>query len=142
VCVCVCVYVYVEQDGKSLTTPSFISGMLSRTLISDKSFLFKILHSLWSPSCNRIHQHFTSSFFSYHLLTKNYKPKLYVHKSWAKQFHIKTACKMLVKFTVVVNFTNIFEAAFELIFFCQKITNPNCKHMKTLKNTFNMKNCS
>jgi len=38
----------------------------------------------------------------------------------------KAAHKMLVKYTTVVNFTNILQAAFAPIFFSQKITKPNC----------------
>jgi hypothetical protein len=34
----------------------------------------------------------------------------------------KGVCKMLMKLTPVVNFTNILQAAFSPIFFCQKIT--------------------
>jgi hypothetical protein len=33
----------------------------------------------------------------------------------------------------VVNYTNILRSAFAPIFFPQKITNPNCKHLKALK---------
>jgi hypothetical protein len=33
-----------------------------------------------------------------------------------------------------VNFTNILSAAFAPKTFCQKITNPNCKHIKAGKN--------
>ncbi len=32
-----------------------------------------------------------------------------------------------------VNFSNILEAVFVLIFFYQKITNPNCRHIKDSK---------
>jgi len=36
----------------------------------------------------------------------------------------KGASKMLMKLTPVVNFINILQAAFALIFFCQTITKP------------------
>jgi len=35
-----------------------------------------------------------------------------------------------------VDFTNILRAAFLLIFFCQKITNTNCKYQKAVEITF------
>jgi len=37
-----------------------------------------------------------------------------------------TGATLLMKLTPVVNFINILQAAFALIFFCQKITEPNC----------------
>ncbi len=37
------------------------------------------------------------------------------------------AHKMLMKFKPAVNFTNILQAVFVPILFCQKITNPKCK---------------
>jgi hypothetical protein len=42
----------------------------------------------------------------------------------------KAAHKMLVKLTPGVNFTNILWAAFAPKSFCQKITDPNFKHIK------------
>jgi len=42
----------------------------------------------------------------------------------------------------VVNFTNILQAVFVLIFFCQKITKPNCNWRKVVQNTFVQKSCS
>ena len=39
----------------------------------------------------------------------------------------------------IVNFTNILQAAFAPISFCQKITNPNCKHNKSSAKHFHMK---
>ena len=44
--------------------------------------------------------------------------------------------KILTGLWSVVNFTNILQVAFVLIYFCQKITNPNCKHIKAAPNTF------
>jgi hypothetical protein len=41
-----------------------------------------------------------------------------------------------------VNFTNILLAAFVPKSFCQKITNPNCKHIKGAQKTFVRKICS
>jgi len=41
-----------------------------------------------------------------------------------------------MKLTPAVNFTNILQAAFGPISLQQKITNPNCKHMKAAQNTF------
>ncbi len=38
--------------------------------------------------------------------------------------------------TPCVNFTNILWAAFAPKSFCQKITNPNCKHIKAAQKTF------
>jgi len=38
-----------------------------------------------------------------------------------------------------VHFTNILKVAFLLIFFCQKITKPNCDMSKALLNTFEQK---
>jgi hypothetical protein len=40
------------------------------------------------------------------------------------------------------NFTNILWAAFAPKSFHQKITNPNCKHIKAAQKTFVQKNCS
>jgi len=45
---------------------------------------------------------------------------------WQNVIGAKAARKMLVK----VNFESILQAAFVPIFFCKKITSPNCKHMK------------
>jgi len=41
-----------------------------------------------------------------------------------------------------VNFTNILRASFLPIFFCQKITKPNCNYRKSVQNTFVLKSCS
>ena len=41
-----------------------------------------------------------------------------------------------------VNFTNILWAAFAPKSFCQKFTNPNCKHIKAALKTFKWKSCS
>jgi len=38
---------------------------------------------------------------------------------------LKAAHKIIVKLTPMVNFTIIFKSSF-----CQKITNPNCRHIK------------
>jgi len=44
-----------------------------------------------------------------------------------KEICAKAARKMLVKMTCPVhNFISILQAAFVLIFFCQKIAKPNC----------------
>jgi len=39
-------------------------------------------------------------------------------------------------FQPIINFTNVLQAIFAPIFFCQKITNPNCNKRKTAKSTF------
>jgi len=41
-----------------------------------------------------------------------------------------------------VNFTNILWAAFAPKYFCQKNTNPNCRHIKAAQKTFIPKSCS
>ena len=41
----------------------------------------------------------------------------------------------------VFNFTNILQAAFAPIFFCQKHTNPSSKHIKAAKTLLYKKNC-
>jgi len=41
---------------------------------------------------------------------------------------------MLMKFTPVVDFTNIFEAVFMPIFFQQKIAEPKCNKRKAAQN--------
>ena len=41
-----------------------------------------------------------------------------------------------------INCANILQAAFVPISFRQKITNPNCKHIKAAQNTFIQKSCS
>ena len=46
---------------------------------------------------------------------------------------------MLMKFKPVVNFTNILQAAFALIFICQKNTNPSHKFKKTTQRDFHTK---
>jgi len=48
----------------------------------------------------------------------------------------------LMKLTPIVNFTNILRVAFALIFFRQKITNPNCKKKKGTLNSFAQESCS
>ncbi len=55
---------------------------------------------------------------------------------WWKNIGAKTACKMWLKMTTVVNFINILRLAFAQIFFCKKITKLNCKQRKTVQNTF------
>jgi len=40
-----------------------------------------------------------------------------------------------MKFTPVIDFTNISQAAFELIFFCQKITSTNCRWRQAAQNS-------
>ena len=42
----------------------------------------------------------------------------------------------LIKFTPIVDFTNILRAAFAPFSLCQKTTNPNCMYKKAAKNTF------
>jgi hypothetical protein len=42
----------------------------------------------------------------------------------------------------VVRITNILQAAFALLFICQKITESNSKERKAAQNTFVQKNCS
>jgi len=44
--------------------------------------------------------------------------------------------KSFIRTTPVVNFINILVVAFSLIFLRQKITKPNCKKKKTVKNGF------
>ena len=58
-------------------------------------------------------------------------------KAAQKLLHEKAAHKILVKLTAAggVNFTNILWAAFAPKSFCQKITNPNCKHLKAAQRT-------
>jgi len=46
---------------------------------------------------------------------------------------------MLVKLTPVVNFINILQAAFEPIFFRQKVIKPNCNWTKASKALLNKK---
>jgi len=53
----------------------------------------------------------------------------------------KSAQKTLMKWTPVLNFINILQAAFAPIFFCQKITKPNCNITKDSKSTFLQKSC-
>jgi len=62
------------------------------------------------------------------------KPNCIYRKAVQSNFIQKSACKMLMKLTPTVNFTNILEAAFVLL--CQNITNPNFKNINILKNTF------
>ncbi len=58
---------------------------------------------------------------------------------WRKDFGAKVAHKMLVKLTLGVNFTNTLWAAFAPKSFPQKITNPNCEHIKAAQKTFALK---
>jgi len=69
---------------------------------------------------------FTSNFCADILAPKNYKAKLYLEKSCAKHFSAKKLPKMLMKFTPLVNFINILQAAFLPKFLRQKITKPKC----------------
>ncbi len=70
----------------------------------------------------------------YMLLFRKFpSPKNPKNKICAKHFHIKKASdKILVKFTPVVNLTNILQTALVQIYFYQKITNQNCKHRKAI----------
>jgi len=43
---------------------------------------------------------------------------------------------MLMKLTPIVNFINILRAVFELIFFHQKKSKPNCDERKAAQSTF------
>jgi len=75
-------------------------------------------------TCSQFHQHFKSSFCTDILLPKKIQIQTVTRE---KQLCItllneKGVCKMLMKLTPVVNFTNILQAAFSPIFFCQKIT--------------------
>jgi len=49
------------------------------------------------------------------------------------------ACKMLAQLTPVVNFTNIFCAAFALIIFCQKNKKAKLQLEKSFEKHFRMK---
>jgi len=49
--------------------------------------------------------------------------------------HVEAARKMFMKLTPVVNFTNILQAAFALIFL-QKNPKPNSKKRKAVQNSF------
>ncbi len=72
------------------------------------SLVFFSLVDFWSNSFNSwslFWQNFTSSFFTYFLLPKNYKPK----QNYLAQ---KDACKMLMKLTPGVNFINILQLNF------------------------------
>jgi len=46
---------------------------------------------------------------------------------WHKNIGAKAACKILMKLTAVVNFTNILLAFFRQYSSIKKITRPNCK---------------
>ncbi len=59
----------------------------------------------------------------------------------AKILYKKCVCKMLMKSTAVVNYTNTLQAAFYLIFFCQNITNPNWENIRALQNIYVWKSC-
>ncbi len=48
---------------------------------------------------------------------------------------VSYVCKVFMNLTPGVNFTNILGAAFAPKSFWQKITNPNCKHLKAVQRT-------
>jgi len=52
---------------------------------------------------------------------------------------LKSSHKMMMKLTLVVNFPNILRASFAPISFHQKMSNPNCNHIKAAQNTFPLK---
>jgi len=78
-----------------------------------------------------------SSFCGNFLLQKDYKSNLLPRRErLCKTLLFKKADhKMFAKLTSLVNFTNILGVAFTMIFFCQKIPNPNCKKREALRNT-------
>jgi len=94
-----------EVKCQSLTNfNSFIFQPIQKVLVSALSSLhswpdFSSLSPCHSHSSlasrSQFHQHFTSSFFAYILLTKNYKPKQWGEKSFRKHFYIK---KLLGKY--------------------------------------------
>ena len=61
----------------------------------------------------------------------------YVAKSFVQ--HLDEARPVLIS---IVNFTNILQAVFAPISFCQIVTNSNCKHLKAAQNTFVQKSCA
>jgi len=63
-------------------------------------------------SYSQFHQDFTSNFFGKTFQTQAFDIK-------------KSACKILVKLTPVVNLSNILQVTFVLIFFRKKISKPN-----------------
>ena len=56
-----------------------------------------------------------------------------LQRVWPKNLKGQNGC------AARVNFTNILQAAFAPLFFCQKYTMPNCKYKKAAQNTFNKK---
>jgi len=62
--------------------------------------------------CCQIHQYFTHVFFANILVSKITKLCFRFEIFWCKNIGNKSACKMLMKFTPVVKFTNILWAIF------------------------------
>jgi len=77
-------------------------------------------------SCNQFHQRFTHTFFVQNFAPKITKLNIIKEKLLNLLSYKKQASKILMKLTAVVNFINDLKAAFAPIFFCQKITKPNC----------------
>ncbi len=109
----------------------------------------------------QLYQQFTRGFFMWSAGFSCEWQKKPFHKTFLYEIHMKfllcakKALKNLLstlrflpfafnqslKLTPGVNFTNILWAAFAPKSFCQKITNPNCKHMKGAKRTWVWKSC-
>jgi len=121
-------------------------------------------HKIAKPNFRQFHQRFTSIFHAKFWRQKVSKPKQsfaifgakisyekfelnmlmkLTHENCSKQFCKKNARpKMLVKLIpIIVNFTNIFQAAFAPVSFHQNIINPNWKHIIVAHNT-KQKSCS
>jgi hypothetical protein len=83
-------------------------------------------------------------FFPYKSVLNRFSVLSLVFNFLAKEYLGKAARKMLmlVKLKPAVNFTNILWVASMPISCGQKITKPNCKHIKALRNIFAQRNWS
>jgi len=88
-------------------------------------------------SCSQLYQHFMSSFCQFFLSPKNTKPKWTREKLLEALSYEKSAHKMLMKLTPLVNFTNILQAAFFANFpFYKKLQTQTASVEKLRKTLF------
>ncbi len=72
--------------------------------------------TLFHHSSRQFHQHFMRAFF----VRKSFVQLFSSYSSALRLFGTRIWAQMLVKLTPTINFTNILQAAFSSIFFCQK----------------------